>query len=200
MDEPLSALDKQLRERMQIELRQLHEKLGTTTIYVTHDQREALTMSDRIAVINGGRIMQLGTPQSIYEQPTNRFVAEFIGESAFLKAELEGSEHCRCAGQLLRLGHAPAARGPGVVMLRPERLRILDGVTNGADNMLTVRVTNTIYQGDSFLLQAQLADGSALSARGIAGQGSMAALPPPGAELRLGFSVADTVWLADAAA
>ena len=92
MDEPLSALDKQLRERMQIELRQLHEKLGTTTIYVTHDQREALTMSDRIAVINDGRIMQLGTPQSIYEQPTNRFVAEFIGESAFLKAELEGAE------------------------------------------------------------------------------------------------------------
>ena len=112
MDEPLSALDKQLRERMQIELRQLHEKLGTTTIYVTHDQREALTMSDRIAVISGGRIMQLDTPQVIYEQPKNRFVAEFIGESAFLKAELEGGEHCRCAGQLLRLSHAPAAAGP----------------------------------------------------------------------------------------
>ena len=200
MDEPLSALDKQLRERMQIELRQLHEKLGTTTIYVTHDQREALTMSDRIAVINGGRIMQLGTPQSIYEQPKNRFVAEFIGESAFLKAELEGGEHCRCAGQLLRLGLAAAARGPGVVMLRPERLRILDGLADAADNQLTARVTNTIYQGDSFLLQAQLADGSALSARGIAGQGSMAALPQAGTEVRLGFSVADTVWLADAAA
>jgi putative spermidine/putrescine transport system ATP-binding protein len=200
MDEPLSALDKQLRERMQIELRQLHEKLGTTTIYVTHDQREALTMSDRIAVISGGRIMQLDTPQVIYEQPKNRFVAEFIGESAFLKAELEGGEHCRCAGQRLRLSHAPAARGPGVVMLRPERLRIVQGQADGAENVLTVRVTNTIYQGDSFLLQAQLANGSALNARGIAGQGSMAALPPAGTELRLGFSVADTVWLADAAA
>ena len=85
-------------------------------------------------------------------------------------------------------------------MLRPERLRILGGVADAADNQLTARVTNTIYQGDSFLLQAQLSDGSALSARGIAGQGSMAALPPPGTEVRLGFSVADTVWLADAAA
>ena len=85
-------------------------------------------------------------------------------------------------------------------MLRPERLRILQGEAGGAENMLTARVVNTIYQGDSFLLQARLADGSALSARGIAGQGSMAALPPAGTELRLGFSVADTVWLADAAA
>ena len=84
MDEPLSALDKQLREHMQIELRQLHDRLGMTTVYVTHDQREALTMSDRIAVINHGRIMQLDTPRAIYERPANRFVAEFIGESTFL--------------------------------------------------------------------------------------------------------------------
>ncbi|MFZ2394351.1 ABC transporter ATP-binding protein, partial [Rhodoferax sp.] len=84
MDEPLSALDKQLREHMQIELRQLHDKLGMTTVYVTHDQREALTMSDRIAVINGGRIMQLDTPRALYERPANRFVAEFIGESSFV--------------------------------------------------------------------------------------------------------------------
>src|SRR6187200_1299840 len=84
MDEPLSALDKQLREAMQLELRRLHERLGTTTIYVTHDQREALTMSDRIAVINGGRIVQLGTPRDIYDYPATRFVAEFIGESSFL--------------------------------------------------------------------------------------------------------------------
>ena len=75
MDEPLSALDKQLREHMQIELRQLHDKLGMTTVYVTHDQREALTMSDRIAVIDHGRIMQLDTPRQIYDRPANRFVA-----------------------------------------------------------------------------------------------------------------------------
>src|SRR5512144_2059985 len=127
MDEPLSALDKQLRERMQIELRQLHERLGTTTVYVTHDQREALTMSDRIAVIHGGRIMQLDTPQAIYEQPGNRFVAEFIGESSFLNAELDGDTCCRCAGQTLRLARPAPAGAPGVVMLRPERIRLLTG-------------------------------------------------------------------------
>ncbi len=87
MDEPLSALDKKLREHMQIELRHLHEKLGMTTVYVTHDQREALTMSDRIAVINHGKLMQLDTPREIYDRPANRFVADFIGESTFLKLE-----------------------------------------------------------------------------------------------------------------
>jgi putative spermidine/putrescine transport system ATP-binding protein len=84
MDEPLSALDKKLREHMQIELRHLHEKLGMTTVYVTHDQREALTMSDRIAVINDGKLMQLDSPRRIYDQPANPFVANFIGESTLL--------------------------------------------------------------------------------------------------------------------
>ena len=80
MDEPLSALDKQLREHMQIEIRALHERLGATTIYVTHDQREALTMSHRVAVLNQGRIAQIGAPAEIYNHPANAFVADFIGE------------------------------------------------------------------------------------------------------------------------
>ena len=84
MDEPLSALDKKLREEMQIELKQLHRQLGVTTVYVKHDQREALTMSDRIAVINDGELAQIGTPRDIYNSPTNHFVASFIGESTFL--------------------------------------------------------------------------------------------------------------------
>src|SRR3546814_7601493 len=84
MDEPLSALDKKLREHMQIELRRLHDKLGITTVYVTHDQREALTMSDRIAVINQGRVMQIGEPRQLYEHPVKQFVADFIGDSTFL--------------------------------------------------------------------------------------------------------------------
>ena len=85
MDEPLSALDKKLREQMQIEMRHLHQRLGMTTIYVTHDQREALTMSDRIAVIDEGRFHQIGSPRDIYERPASRFVAEFIGESHFCR-------------------------------------------------------------------------------------------------------------------
>ena len=92
MDEPLSALDKKLRDRMQIELRHLHEKLGMTTVYVTHDQREALTMSDRIAVVNHGRIMQLATPQELYDSPANRFVADFIGDSTFLPVTRKGDQ------------------------------------------------------------------------------------------------------------
>jgi len=99
MDEPLSALDKKLREEMQIELRQLHDTLNMTTVYVTHDQKEALTMSDRITVINDGELMQLGTPNEIYEHPNNHFIADFIGESSLLpvairdgKTSLNGEE------------------------------------------------------------------------------------------------------------
>jgi putative spermidine/putrescine transport system ATP-binding protein len=200
MDEPLSALDKQLRERMQIELRHLHDKLGTTTIYVTHDQREALTMSDRIAVINGGSIMQLDTPRAIYDQPANRFVAEFIGESSFLPVQRDG-QTWRCAGQPLQVAENNAPSGPAVLMLRPERLRILNeaGGEPEADlNVLPARVTAVIYQGDSFLLQATLADGSAIPARGIASRDALAAIPAPGEPVRLGLSVADTVLLTDA--
>ncbi len=201
MDEPLSALDKQLRERMQIELRQLHDKLGTTTIYVTHDQREALTMSDRIAVINGGRIMQLDTPRAIYDQPANRFVAEFIGESTFLPVQRDG-QAWRCAGQPLQVASANAPVGPAVLMLRPERLLILNEAGREPEvdlNVLSARVAAVIYQGDSFLLQATLTDGSAIQARGIASRDALAAIPRPGEPVRLGLSVADTVLLADAA-
>lgn len=105
MDEPLSALDKKLREEMQIELRQLHDTLNMTTVYVTHDQKEALTMSDRITVINDGELMQLGTPNEIYEHPNNHFIADFIGESSLLpiavrngKASLNGEEIALAAG------------------------------------------------------------------------------------------------------
>jgi putative spermidine/putrescine transport system ATP-binding protein len=197
MDEPLSALDKQLREHMQIELRQLHHQLGTTTIYVTHDQREALTMSDRVAVVNGGRIVQLDTPRVLYEQPASRFVAEFIGESSLLPAQRDG-EGWRCAGQVLRhAGSAPAGER-ALLMLRPERLRVLgDGDPAEGLNVLQARVAAVIYQGDSVLLQARLADGSAVCARGVAHAGAWSGLPAAGDAVRLGFGVDDTVLLAD---
>ena len=199
MDEPLSALDKQLRERMQIELRRLHDKLGTTTIYVTHDQREALTMSDRIAVINGGRIMQLDAPRALYERPANRFVAEFIGESCLLKVDVAASRtQCHCAGQMLGLSQAAGAPGPAWLMLRRERLQILapEASAPAGLNVLQARVTDSVYQGDSFLLQAQLADGSAISARGIAGAAALAAMPAVGDKVGLVFRFEDAVLLA----
>jgi putative spermidine/putrescine transport system ATP-binding protein len=197
MDEPLSALDKQLRERMQIELRRLHEQLGTTTIYVTHDQREALTMSDRIAVIQGGRIQQLDTPRHLYERPVNRFVAEFIGESSLLDVAVTG-ERCVCDGQVLRLPRAASADGKATLMLRPERLQVLTPAAADAAglNRLLVRVLDCVYQGDTFLLQAQLGNGGAIGARGIAGAAALAALPAPGDTACLAFGIDDTVLLA----
>jgi putative spermidine/putrescine transport system ATP-binding protein len=132
MDEPLGALDKQLREQMQLEIRQLHQRLGVTMVYVTHDQAEALTMSDRIAVFHRGRIEQLDTPEQMYEYPKNAFVARFIGENNRLEGRLEAVADARCtiriavgdtqiAGTLVE----PVPSGSEVtVSLRPERVQI----------------------------------------------------------------------------
>ncbi len=201
MDEPLSALDKQLRERMQIELRRLHEQLGTTTIYVTHDQREALTMSDRIAVINGGRIAQLDSPQALYETPANRFVAEFIGESSLLEVQAQGLT-CTCAGQVIRLARPAFGSGARWLMLRPERIRILPGNGDGESglNRLQATVTDLVYQGESYLMQAALVDGTLILTRGTASARTMAALPAPGQPVRLGFRIDESILLDDQAA
>ena len=122
MDEPLSALDKKLREQMQIELKHLHEQLGVTTVYVTHDQREALTMSDRIAVINEGKIAQIGTPHAIYNQPVNRFVADFIGESTILPLSTDSAGNLVILDQVIqKAGIDDTARQYSLV-IRPERI------------------------------------------------------------------------------
>jgi putative spermidine/putrescine transport system ATP-binding protein len=196
MDEPLSALDKQLREHMQIELRRLHDKLGMTTVYVTHDQREALTMSDRIAVIDRGRIMQLDAPRRIYEQPANRFVAAFIGESTFLPVETTDGAFFY-AGEKLKLPDGAAPDGRCLLMLRPERLQILDGTMPDRSNVLRAVVQNVVYQGDSFLLQARLADGSEIGVRGISTRAAMATMPRSGDTVMLGLDRDDTILLAD---
>jgi putative spermidine/putrescine transport system ATP-binding protein len=198
MDEPLSALDKQLREHMQIELRQLHDRLGMTTVYVTHDQREALTMSDRIAVINHGRIMQLDAPRRIYEQPASRFVAEFIGESTILPVVVANGI-CHFAGRPIKLGTAPVVDGSCLLMLRPERLRILNGEAGDRTNVLMGRVADVIYQGDSFVLHAALDDGSRITVRGVSSGSALAAMPRPGDDVALGLSADDAFLLTDAA-
>jgi putative spermidine/putrescine transport system ATP-binding protein len=131
MDEPLGALDKQLREQMQLEIRRLHQRLGVTMVYVTHDQHEALTMSDRIAVFHGGRVQQLGTPATIYEQPANAFVARFIGENNRFEGTLErvDGSHCTvridtgtCIDGVLAGALSTGARVS--VSVRPERVQI----------------------------------------------------------------------------
>ena len=192
MDEPLSALDKKLRDRMQIELRHLHDKLGLTTVYVTHDQREALTMSDRIAVINHGKLMQLGTPVEIYDHPANRFVADFIGESAFLPAVRENGT-ITYAGRALAVEEALVGGDELLVMLRPERLQLMNGDAHPEINCFPASVEDVVYQGDSFLLYARLEDGTVLALRDVVRRETFGVLPKVGERVTLGLHARDTV-------
>jgi putative spermidine/putrescine transport system ATP-binding protein len=154
MDEPLSALDKKLREEMQIELRQLHDSLNMTTVYVTHDQKEALTMSDRIAVINDGQLMQLGTPNQIYQSPNNAFIADFIGESSLLPATVKngvasiGSSKLQVASKLEK-------DGDFLLVIRPEKLFIAGTKARDSNHFQGV-VEDSIFQGESQLMVIKL--------------------------------------------
>lgn len=197
MDEPLSALDKKLRDRMQIELRHLHEKLGMTTVYVTHDQREALTMSDRIAVVNHGRIMQLATPQQLYDEPQNTFVADFIGDSTVLPVT-RTDDGLTAAGVTLQTTRKVPGADKILLMIRPERVHIVtDAGTEDDMNVFEATVQDLVYQGESYLLYANLKDGTELAVRGPIRSETFAALPAPGTAVRLGLGAADTVILAD---
>jgi putative spermidine/putrescine transport system ATP-binding protein len=156
LDEPLSALDKQLRDRMQIEIRRLHERFGTTTINVTHDQQEALTMSDRIAIVNGGTLAQVGTPEEIYRRPRSRFVAQFMGDTCMVPL--------RRGAQAAWFGEtrvaAPQVDGAGNLWmaLRPESLRIVE--TQDAQSLcFDAVVKDRIYRGDAQIVYADLAGG-----------------------------------------
>jgi putative spermidine/putrescine transport system ATP-binding protein len=155
MDEPLGALDKKLREQMQIEIKRLHIESGITIMYVTHDQEEALNMSDRIMLMKGGRIEQLGTPQELYSTPASQFAADFIGESSFLDAEvivsgasgqlrLTSSEICH----LCDIDEPVGANGK--LLLRPESLRIVaDGRFEPGHNRLKGKIRDTLISGST---------------------------------------------------
>jgi len=197
MDEPLSALDKNLREQMQVEIRHLHEKIGATTIYVTHDQREALTMSDRIAVMNQGRIEQCDTPACVYERPASRFVAEFIGETTLVPAVAIGPQRVRTAdgSTLITTQPLPSAQSLHVV-LRAERL-LLPGDVQRDHNQLPVQLKDVIYQGDSLLLLAELGNGQTLSVRKPLHGDGAAERFVPGQAITLGLSAAATIVVPD---
>jgi len=154
LDEPLGALDLKLRKEMQIELKALQQKVGITFVYVTHDQEEALTMSDRIAVMSKGKIMQVGTPVEIYERPTSRFVADFIGESNFFEGtikEIDGKEAKvfvpALNGEVTGLLMGDLVAGEAVtVSIRPEKIRLSDKpVLN--QNCFSGTITNSTYIG-----------------------------------------------------
>ncbi len=152
LDEPLGALDLKLRQAMQIELKELQERVGITFIYVTHDQEEALTMSDRLGVMNEGSLLQVGTPTDIYEHPQSRFVADFIGEINLLDGVVSNGAVTLGGGYVLPLDHAVAAGTPVNVALRPEQLRISrsdDQVPDGASRVEGT-IGRRVYFGESY--------------------------------------------------
>jgi spermidine/putrescine transport system ATP-binding protein len=181
LDEPLGALDAKLRKRLQLELKALQEEVGITFVYVTHDQEEALTMSDRIAVMHDGRVEQVGTPKVIYEQPATAYVADFLGVSNLMSAQAEGGEDGRCR---LRLGdfelHGAvgdtSARGAVKLAIRPERVRV-EPRSDSGPNRLPAVVQRTVYVGSSTQLIVQLPHGDSLQAT-VQNTGSDAAYAP----------------------
>lgn len=157
MDEPLGALDKKLREHMQLEIKNIQERLGVTVIYVTHDQEEALTMSDRIVVMRDGRIEQVGTPVELYNDPATAFVADFIGQSNLIEGKIASREGnvfglATSDGQLVygtSDGAAPLS-SPARLCVRPERVQLVSAQTAGTPkNGLKGRVEEVIYVGDA---------------------------------------------------
>jgi len=194
LDEPMGALDKKLRHDLQIELRQLHRRLGRTFVNVTHDQEEAMAMSDRIAIMRAGRIVQLGAPRELYDRPETRFVADFLGKSNFiagLVAEVaEGTALIETADGRFR--HALGGRDldPGaevLLALRPQALRL----GPGGDNALAARVETAIFLGTHAELTLRSASGLMLSVNIAIDRAD--ALPAEGAAVTLSWDAAATV-------
>jgi spermidine/putrescine transport system ATP-binding protein len=169
LDEPLSALDAKLRTQMRVELKQLQKRLGITFIFVTHDQEEALTMSDRVAVISAGRVEQIGTVAEIYYKPASRFVATFIGETNIVEAEVlaarHGLLHCRIEGGLEVDVEAGPISGGGKLLLslRPEKIRIFR-TSPGGSNTFPGRIAVEIFKGAVDDLTVVVAGGLELQA------------------------------------
>ena len=161
LDEPLGALDLKMRKEMQIELKNMHDQLGITFIYVTHDQEEALTMSDKIVVLSEGKIQQIGTPEDIYNEPKNAFVADFIGESNIFKGIMTGHMKVRfCGGEFVGMDDVPEGTLVDVV-IRPEDVIITkpeDGVVEGVESgkyEMIIRTTRCYHVGDTVGMQLE---------------------------------------------
>jgi spermidine/putrescine ABC transporter ATP-binding subunit len=188
-DEPLGALDRKLRQAMQVELKELQRALGVTLVFVTHDQEEALAMSDRIGVMNSGRLEQVGAPAEIYDRPRTRFVAEFIGEINLIEGTISGGRFAAADGRGLP---APAAGdGPAALALRPEKLRIVapgEGVIEGV-------VSDASFLGDQVLYSVALAGGRRLLVK--EGNPGTGALRRNGAAVGLRWEPQDAAILRD---
>ncbi len=177
LDEPLSNLDAQLRRSLRVELRALQRELGMTAVYVTHDQEEALVLSDLVAVMRGGRLQQLGTPEEVYRYPVNPFVASFIGRGCFLKAPVEalGSSWVAVLGEARIPVYAPVpVRGAAAVFVRPEDVRLGEGP-------LRARVQHVLYLGERHEVHLQTPWGL------LVAYASLEDRPAPGSEVAFGL-------------
>jgi putative spermidine/putrescine transport system ATP-binding protein len=195
MDEPLSALDKQLREEMQLEIKHLHQRLGITFVYVTHDQREALVMSDRVAVMDRGKVEQLATPADLYGAPANRFVASFVGEANFIAVDtVEAAPGGRWVARLQDAVLHAASGNPAdkVCMVRPEKIMLTPaGMPAPAANALDATVQEVVFMGEATRCVLKLAAGGQTI---IAKRTQRADMPPlhPGQRLRASWLPDDT--------
>ena len=197
MDEPLSALDKKLREQMQIELKHLHRKLGVTTVYVTHDQREALTMSDRIAVINHGRLQQVDTPEVIYNQPANSFVADFIGESTMLPLKTEENNQLYFDHILVDSVPDQESSQDWMLVVRPERLFPLSQESIDSDQHIVFKgkVIESVYQGETAFAQVSISEDHQLTVRFGTDASARKFLLEPGDSMELGLNRKDIILI-----
>jgi ABC-type Fe3+/spermidine/putrescine transport system ATPase subunit len=171
MDEPLGALDKKLRDRMQVEIRALQKRVGITTVYVTHDQIEAMTMSDRVVVMNHGRIEQIGTPQELYDRPTTEFVASFVGDSNLIPVSLGAVRHnyaslvaLGCSAIWAPVNPHAASDASLKLLIRPEKLHISSGRPETQENRLEGIVQSMVFLGDATLVAVSVA-GMEITAR-----------------------------------
>jgi ABC-type Fe3+/spermidine/putrescine transport system ATPase subunit len=171
MDEPLSALDKQLREELQFEIKRLHRQLGITFIYVTHDQREALIMSDRVAVMNEGRLEQLGSPGDLYDRPINRFVATFIGESNLLEGRIVATGADTVTAQVANTTLRAACKAKPEIgarvtlVVRPEKIVFGEPEARPRSpdvNVVPVQVRDVTFVGEMHRYVLELAPGTAV--------------------------------------
>ena len=204
MDEPLGALDKKLRDALQREIKHLHARLGITVLYVTHDQEEAMVMSDRICLMNGGHIEQIGSPDDLYFRPATVFAADFLGESNLLGATVTASDADGCRAQtaqgveLRGLSNPDLRAGDTVrMMVRPECVRLLDE-GDGTDNHLEGTLKEIIMSGQVTRHFIELDDGTELVSTGLTGGAGRHS--EPGSRLRFGWSAQRTVMIGERAA